>query len=527
MNKVTAGWWAMRSVLGVPWWALLVGAAVLITGVLAWLRYLASNPSLTKDLKPSVAEPRGAGQQTGDFPPEEAAPAPPDPVLIAQHIASLHEKATRTTATNTLVALGDGVLPALQEGLLLATDELPAQRLAQVCAQLGSPAARQALIAVVQAQNLLGRAAALRALSNLAAVPADAPLFQRVVEKELRLAQQLLHGMVDAVPDWQDALRYELRRNLQRLFGLLLQLYERQPLLDVQRSVAHFANERQASPWQALENLLPRPLYQGLHALLGEGRIRHRAQVLDDLLGPLVPTESVQTLVVRGGLQAFSAWTINVALRQWHPQPATVGLLYPHLLASNALVREGAWEVLRRLPVQRPAAYDQLLAAHPGITDLLAASPGPLGGEVSVRERVLLLKATPLFSETPENVLADIVPVVREVRFQPNQEIFAKGALEASLFVIGEGEVAIFNDSRQLASFNKGDFFGELALLDAEPRSATAIACTPTVAFRLDQEDFYNVLAARPEVLHTIMKALCQRLRRQNEQSLVAVAQCL
>ncbi|MFC7666532.1 hypothetical protein ACFQT0_03150 [Hymenobacter humi] len=54
-------------------------------------------------------------------------------------------------------------------------------------------------------------------------------------------------------------------------------------------------------------------------------------------------------------------------------------------------------------------------------------------------------------------------------------------------------------------------------MLDAEPRSATARALEPVLAFRLDQDDFYDVMGDRPEVLRNVLRVLCQRLRRQNE----------
>jgi hypothetical protein len=506
--------------LGVPWWGLLAGAGVLVIGGLLWLWYLArSSQAHTDAASEAIISMPTSGLQSSELRPDGTAPEPPDPAMLAQLITTLHHKETSYTAANSFVALGEGALPILKEHLLAVTDEVLAERLAQVCAQLSGPAARQALLAVVRGRNLLGRAAALRALSSFAVVPADAPLFQRVMEEEMRLAQQLLHSLPEATTDLQQALYYELHRSLQRVFGLLLQLYDPQPILEVQRSVVHFATERSASQLVALENLLPRPLYQSVYALLGENHLHHKAQVFDNLLGPFVPTETVQTLIVRRGAEAFSTWTIHVALRQWHPAPATVALLYPPLVHSNQLIREGAWEVLGRLPIQRPAAYDQLLLDHPDVAALLAATPAPLAAEVSARERVLLLKATPLFSETPENVLADIVSAVREVVFQPQQEIFAKGALESSLFILKQGTVDIFDGFQQLASFGPGDFFGELALLDTEPRSATAISRTYTVALQLDQEEFYNVLATHTKVLHPLIKALCQRLRRQNEEA--------
>ena len=138
---------------------------------------------------------------------------------------------------------------------------------------------------------------------------------------------------------------------------------------------------------------------------------------------------------------------------------------------------------------------------------------------VSAADRVAVLQHTALFAATPASVLSAIVPIMQEVTFEADEQVFAKGDLGTSLFIVHEGEVGIFTGSRQLATFRAGDFFGELALLDAEPRSATAVAQAPTRAFRLDQEDFYDVMEERPEVLRNILRVLCQRLRKQNEKS--------
>jgi CRP-like cAMP-binding protein len=91
--------------------------------------------------------------------------------------------------------------------------------------------------------------------------------------------------------------------------------------------------------------------------------------------------------------------------------------------------------------------------------------------------------------------------------------------------LVCDGEVDIFNGEQQLTTFHKGDFFGELALLDAEPRSATAVARGAVVALRLDQEEFFEVMEDCPEVLRNILRVLCQRLRRQNEKMQVPHSQ--
>jgi hypothetical protein len=395
------------------------------------------------------------------------------------------------------------------------------QLLAQVCAHQATAAARQVLVAAAQGANLHARAAALRALSNYDTVKTDSALFQRLVEKEMRLAQHLLHGMMSANAELRSALRYELRKVQQRLFGLLMQVYERQPIMDAQRGVAHSAGDRQANALEILDNLIPRPLYQGLQALLDTGRLSDKVRIFDGLLGPLTSAEPIQHFIVRHGAEAFSAWTISVALRQWHPQPAIVEHLYQHLDTANLLIQESALLVLRQLPVQRPAAYDQLVAAHPTVAAMLMPS-SQTDSQASARERVLILKGTALFAETPENVLGSIVPIMKQMSFDPDQEIFVKGTLGNSLFIVCEGEVGIFDGPLQLTTFRKGDFFGELALLDAEARSATALALTPVVAFRIDQDDFYDVMEECSEVARTIMRVLCQRLRKQNEKMLTA-----
>ncbi|MBF9238030.1 cyclic nucleotide-binding domain-containing protein [Hymenobacter sp. BT683] len=451
----------------------------------------------------------------------QAAARVASPSLLGQLVALLRHKALHKPASDALQKTGAAALPYLKEAFSQETDGRSLQLVAQICARMGTPAARQVLVDVAQAPNLHARAAALRALSSFEKVPGDMPLFQRLVEEEMRFAQHLLHGMVKGNTELRRALRYELGKTQQRIFGLLIQVYERQPMMDAQRGVAHASGERQANALEILDNLIPRPLYQGLQAMLDVGRLSEKVQAFDDLLGPARMLEPIQTVIIRRGPAAFSAWTIGVALRQWAPQLTTVALLHPHLHAANSLVQESALSVLQQLPVQHPAVFEQFLALFPSITQLpvmnAQAQTQPSG--ISSRDRVLMLKATALFAETPENVLATIVPIMKEVTFQSDEKIFVKGTLGTSLFIVCEGEVGIWDGTHQLTTFHKGDFFGELSLLDAESRSATAVALSPVMAFRIDQEDFYDVMEECTEVARNIMRVLCQRLRRQNEKS--------
>ena len=95
--------------------------------------------------------------------------------------------------------------------------------------------------------------------------------------------------------------------------------------------------------------------------------------------------------------------------------------------------------------------------------------------------------------------------------------IFSKGDLGTALYVIYAGDVSIRDGTTELARFGQGDFFGELALLDTEARSATAEAITDLRLLRLDQDDFFDLMEERGEVLRSIVRSLSGRIRRQNE----------
>ncbi|WP_460501167.1 Crp/Fnr family transcriptional regulator, partial [Hymenobacter agri] len=216
-------------------------------------------------------------------------------------------------------------------------------------------------------------------------------------------------------------------------------------------------------------------------------------------------------LLLRHGHRAFTAWTLNQALRLWQPSgPEALDLLRPYCTSPYLLLRESAAVAAQALAAQRGVSLADLHLP-------LEMSHATSETRISALERVVVLKSTALFATTPENVLSSIVPIMKEVTFREGEEIFAKGDLGTSLFIVHDGQVGIFNGPQQLATFGPGDFFGELALLDAEPRSATAATLSEVLAFRIDQEDFYDVMEERGEVLRNILRMLCQRIRAQNE----------
>ncbi|HEY5968885.1 MAG TPA: cyclic nucleotide-binding domain-containing protein [Chitinophagaceae bacterium] len=134
-------------------------------------------------------------------------------------------------------------------------------------------------------------------------------------------------------------------------------------------------------------------------------------------------------------------------------------------------------------------------------------------------EKVLVLKSLNLFKDTPENVLADLAPLMKEIQYEQGTEIFKEGEIGDSMYIIQQGNIKIHKGNTTLAILKEKEVFGELSLLDADTRSATATADTDCTLYKIDQEPFYELMDERPEVAKGFIKILCQRLRTMNEKS--------
>lgn len=436
------------------------------------------------------------------------------PELAPNLIPLLTKPARWRTARQSLITTGSVAVPLLRSAVQPQASPLLVQRIVGVCEHIATPESRQLLIDIAEQPNLFWRAAALRALRNFAPVATDTPRFQRLLDEEWKLAQRLIQG-IDSLTDVHliDALTYELTLLQQRVFGLLMQLYDPVAIADTQRGVANAARDRKANALEMLDNLIPQPVYRSLQTLVDDLPIAEKVRLLLKLIGPLVDTEPVAVYIIRQGEPVFTDWTISMALRQITPTPALVRYLKPHRHSTKLLIRESVWTALQQLSDIDDDLATRTIQHGQDTTTMNHTQTA----QISAVDRIFALKRAALFADTPENVLSSVAHIMNEVTYHEGQEIFVKGDIGTSLFILYDGEVGIFDGSEQLATFSKGGFFGELALLDTEPRSATAIALSDVLTFRIDQDDFYDLMDERGEVLQNIVRVLCQRLRRQNE----------
>ncbi len=134
-----------------------------------------------------------------------------------------------------------------------------------------------------------------------------------------------------------------------------------------------------------------------------------------------------------------------------------------------------------------------------------------------------LLKEVPLFNLLDDQERAELATQLELVRFTPGQVVFNYGDPGDSIYVVSEGELEVFckNDTGErmvLEVPTRGDFFGELSLLDSGTRSASVVATQDTAAFRLDRASLEQFLRKHPQAAMDLLAAISRRLRVTVEQ---------
>jgi CRP/FNR family transcriptional regulator len=132
------------------------------------------------------------------------------------------------------------------------------------------------------------------------------------------------------------------------------------------------------------------------------------------------------------------------------------------------------------------------------------------------------LRRLPLFARLSEEELADISARMRVRQFQRADVIFRKDDPGTHLYLILDGAVKIalpgeYGQEALVALLRAGDLFGELALFDQSPRSASAIALDDTRAALLASDDFLDFLERHPTAVRVVLETLARTIRRLSD----------
>jgi CRP-like cAMP-binding protein len=134
-----------------------------------------------------------------------------------------------------------------------------------------------------------------------------------------------------------------------------------------------------------------------------------------------------------------------------------------------------------------------------------------------------VLRTVPIFSELSDEDISSLAHLALRKRYPKDTVVFFENEEGDFFFTILEGRIKVTilgDDGREviLSVLGPGDFFGEMALLDNEPRSATAIAVEESELLSLHRNDFQSVLNDNRSITSALIRVLSARLRRANHQ---------
>ena len=128
-------------------------------------------------------------------------------------------------------------------------------------------------------------------------------------------------------------------------------------------------------------------------------------------------------------------------------------------------------------------------------------------------EKIAFLQNVPLFSGMTAQELLFVADIMQEDSFPAGATVIREEDLGDSMFIVVDGEVMVHRRSVQLAKLRSREFFGEMSILNSEPRSASVTTVSKCRMLRIDESDFWQLLIANNTLAVSMVRVLAQRLR--------------
>ncbi len=125
---------------------------------------------------------------------------------------------------------------------------------------------------------------------------------------------------------------------------------------------------------------------------------------------------------------------------------------------------------------------------------------------------VARLKAVPLFASLSKRELSLLLSQADHLRYPPRHRVIREGEAGEEFWMVIEGELAVHRGGEEVARIGPGDYFGELAVIDAAPRDATIVATTQLELLLIDRRRFWSTLEGSPTLMRKILVGLARRL---------------
>lgn len=137
---------------------------------------------------------------------------------------------------------------------------------------------------------------------------------------------------------------------------------------------------------------------------------------------------------------------------------------------------------------------------------------------LTTQEKRAWLEKVPLFRGCSAEVIERLADATVEFAFEADQAIVQQGQVGNGLYIVVSGGVSIVAGSDELARLGPGEFFGELSVIDQQPRAASVYAVGDTICLALASWDLMAVLEQEPRVAVNMLKSLAARLRMADAQ---------
>jgi hypothetical protein len=211
---------------------------------------------------------------------------------------------------------------------------------------------------------------------------------------------------------------------------------------------------------------------------------------------PMIAGKSDPKPLIRDALASPDPWLRAAAAIAWHAETG---------------------EIDERLLQDRSAAVTEtvrLLALRPAGSCAYA--------QEALMSRLAFLHDVPLFAETSLDDLIAVDHALGSETYLAGEPIVTEGETGDRLCIVYRGGVLVQKGGRVLARLGTGDFFGEMALFDDEPRSATVTALDEVEVLVLQRERFHSLVQQRPSILMQLCTTLVRRLRQAEQEALAA-----
>lgn len=130
---------------------------------------------------------------------------------------------------------------------------------------------------------------------------------------------------------------------------------------------------------------------------------------------------------------------------------------------------------------------------------------------------IKMLERVPIFSGLTQKELRSVASSSKEKKFQAGETMVSEGESGVGFFLIIEGRAEVRRGGKVLSKLGEGQFFGEMTLLDEQPRSADVVAVEPTRCLIFTVWDFHGMVRTYPKMAREIMKEMARRLRLTNK----------